>query len=107
MGYAEWKSGNHDRAEKLMKSGTMSIEAQLGWGHPTYIAAMTQYESFLEEAGQFTAAAEVRTKLARIQSLAAGGAPGSLHQQQRCRGCAASMIVGCAGLVLLQQRAAG
>lgn len=74
MGYTEWKSGNKDRAEQLMKSGTASIEAQLGWGHPTYIAVMTQYESFLEESGHFNAAAEVRSKLARIQtSLQASG----------------------------------
>ena len=54
-----------------MKTGRAAIEAQLGWGHPTYIAAMTQYEDFLEECGQLSEAAEVRAQLARVRASVA------------------------------------
>ncbi|HEX4311181.1 MAG TPA: tetratricopeptide repeat protein [Acidobacteriaceae bacterium] len=68
LGYAEWKSGHGDQAGRLMKSGIVGIEGQLGWGHPTYISVMTQYESYLEQAGEFTEASAVRTKLSRAEA---------------------------------------
>jgi tetratricopeptide (TPR) repeat protein len=67
LGYAEWRESDNRQAAQLMKKGTAGIEAELGWGHPTYISVMTQYETFLEQAGQFTEAAAVRTRLAQIQ----------------------------------------
>ena len=48
-GYADWKLGKTREAAKLMQSGTEGMEAQLGWGHPTYESAMRQYEGFLVE----------------------------------------------------------
>jgi len=64
-GYAEWKRGDIRSAARLMKSGTAAMEAQLGWGHPTYISAMRQYEHFLVATRQNAEAAEIREKLAR------------------------------------------
>jgi hypothetical protein len=68
LGYAYWKSGETRSAAELMKSGTAGLEAQVGWGHPTYIAAMTQYEAFLKQTGRNTEAAEVKAKIARVQA---------------------------------------
>src|SRR5271156_1030956 len=68
LGYAYWKSGDTRSAAELMKSGTAGLEAQVGWGHPTYIAAMTQYEAFLKQTGRNTEAAEVKAKIARVQA---------------------------------------
>lgn len=81
-GYAAWKQGDERSAARLMKSGTEGMEAQLGWGHPTFISALRQYENFLAQSGHETEAAEVRRKLARlsgsqpaIQSARAEGIP--------------------------------
>ena len=68
LGYAEWRESDNRQAAQLMKKGTAGIEAELGWGHPTYISVMTQYETFLEQAGQFTEAAAVKTKLAQVEA---------------------------------------
>jgi tetratricopeptide (TPR) repeat protein len=66
LGYAYWRSGGHERqAAKLMKSGAAEVQAQLGWGHPTCIATMTQYEAFLEETGNTSEAREIRAQLAQ------------------------------------------
>jgi tetratricopeptide (TPR) repeat protein len=67
LGYAHWKIGDVAEAARLMKSGTTAMESQLGFGHPAYIAALTQYRAFLEQTGDFTAAAAVRARLAQIQ----------------------------------------
>lgn len=67
LGYAHWQSGDTAQAAPLMKSGTAAMESQLGFGHPTYIAALTQYRAFLEQTGDFAAAAAVRERLARME----------------------------------------
>jgi len=67
LGYAHWRMGDTAEAGRLMRSGTAAMEAQLGFGHPTYIAALTQYRAFLEESGDFAAAAAVRARLARLE----------------------------------------
>ncbi len=64
-GYAQWKSGKNERAAELMKTGTAGMEAQLGWGHPTYISAMKQYEAFLKRTRRNAEAAEVKAKIDR------------------------------------------
>jgi hypothetical protein len=64
-GYAEWKRGDQHTAAKMMKSGTEGMEAQLGWGHPTYVSALGQYGDFLTATHRNAEAAEVRAKLAR------------------------------------------
>jgi tetratricopeptide (TPR) repeat protein len=68
LGYVYWKSGDNRSAAGLMKSGTAGMEAQLGWGHPTYISAMKQYEAFLKQTRRNAEAAEVRRKIVSIQA---------------------------------------
>jgi hypothetical protein len=47
VGYASWKSGDSAGAGDRMKAGLSGMETELGWGHPTYVAAKAQYETFL------------------------------------------------------------
>jgi tetratricopeptide (TPR) repeat protein len=67
LGYVHWRIGDTALAARLMKSGTAAMESELGFGHPTYIAALGEYRAFLEQTGDFTAAAAVRAQLARIE----------------------------------------
>jgi tetratricopeptide (TPR) repeat protein len=66
-GYAYWKDGNLELAAELMKTGTTGMQAELGWGHPTYLAAMQQYEHFLKQTDRKAEASEVRRVIARIR----------------------------------------
>lgn len=66
QGYVEWQTGDTSGAARLMKSGTAAMETQLGFGHPTYVAALNAYRSFLEQTGDLGGAAEVRERIERI-----------------------------------------
>ena len=67
LGYAWWHAGETAKAGRLMKSGTAAMEARLGFGHPTYVAALKEYRNFLEQSGDLVGAAAVRARLAQIQ----------------------------------------
>jgi tetratricopeptide (TPR) repeat protein len=49
LGFAYWKSGDQSGADEYMKQGTAIMKEQLGWGHPTYLNAMSAYARFLRE----------------------------------------------------------
>ena len=66
LGYARWHMGDTAEAGRLMKSGLAGMELQLGFGHPTYVAALTEYRNFLEQTGDLADAAVVRARLARM-----------------------------------------
>lgn len=68
IGYARWHMGDTTQAARLMKSGLAGMDAQLGFGHPTYIAALKEYRAFLEQIGDFSGAVAVRARLARLES---------------------------------------
>lgn len=76
MGYAYWKTGDNGSASDLMKIGVSAMEGQLGWGHPTYISALTQYEVFLKQIGHKADAAQVRAKIARVNASLRVHGPG-------------------------------
>ena len=67
LGYADWKSGDDKAAAKLMKSGTSEMETQLGWGHPTYIAALKQYRTFLSQRGAMAEAEELTARISALE----------------------------------------
>src|SRR3569833_2769029 len=72
-GYVNWKRGDRRDAAKLMKVGTEGMKVQLGWGHPTLVLAMRQYEDFLIESKRTSEALEVheaRIRLAGTQPIA-------------------------------------
>jgi tetratricopeptide (TPR) repeat protein len=68
LGYVYWRSGDTQLAAELMRSGTAGMEKQLGWGHPTYISAMRQYEEFLKQTRRNAEAEEVKAKIAHVQA---------------------------------------
>jgi hypothetical protein len=67
LGYASWRSGDLKRAPALMKSGIDEMQQQLGWGHPTYIAALKQYQSLLSQIGNNAEAEEVNRRIALLK----------------------------------------
>lgn len=77
LGLARWRLGDIAKAAPLMKSGTSAMEAQLGFGHPTYLAALAQYREFLEQTGDLAGAAAVRAQLARIQPVLQNASAGA------------------------------
>jgi tetratricopeptide (TPR) repeat protein len=68
LGYTYWKVGHIEEAGRLMKSGIAGMEITLGFGHPTYIQALSSYHTFLEQTGDFTGALAVRDRLNRLES---------------------------------------
>jgi tetratricopeptide (TPR) repeat protein len=68
VGYSHWKSGDSAPAAEAMKRGTEELGTQLGWGHPTYIAALRQYEVFLTQANRSGEAAGVAARIEQIES---------------------------------------
>ena len=69
LGYALWKSGDINSAEELMKNGTQELSTQLGWNHPTYLQALRQYRTFLDQAGNTTEAEEVGARIAKLERV--------------------------------------
>jgi tetratricopeptide (TPR) repeat protein len=70
LGYAQWKSGDHDSAGELMKKGTQELSIHLGWGHPTYLLALRQYRIFLTQSGHTAEAGEVTDRIAAFERSA-------------------------------------
>ncbi len=67
LGYAHWKSGNYLTATELMQCGTTEMETQLGWGHPTYVAALRQYRTLLAQGGHAAEANQVEIRIASLE----------------------------------------
>ena len=49
LGYAYWKSGNMGDAGSLCGGELAAMAELLGWGHPSYVAALRQYAKYLRE----------------------------------------------------------
>lgn len=73
-GYAEWRSGSAGLAAEPMRRGIAELGTQLGWGHPTYVQALTKYKEYLQQTGKNAEAAEVEAKLAKLGRGHSGGA---------------------------------
>ncbi len=67
LGYVHWKSGDNRTAAELMRAGTTEMEGQFGWGHPTYVAALRQYRSFLAQRGEAAEAEELEIRIASLE----------------------------------------
>jgi len=76
LGYVLWKSGDNQSAEELMRNGTQELSTQLGWGHPMYVRAMKQFETFLTQAGHTSEADEIRARIAKFER-----SPGTIDVQ--------------------------
>jgi tetratricopeptide (TPR) repeat protein len=83
-GYAHWKTGNAELAAELMRRGTAGMQADLGWGHPTYLAAMKQYALFLKQTQRREEASEVKRIISQSQkSHQQAGVTGGLFSSQK------------------------
>ena len=51
-----------------MKTGLSDMDAELGWGHPTYVSALMQFETFLLEKGRNVEASRIRAEISRTKS---------------------------------------
>jgi tetratricopeptide (TPR) repeat protein len=67
LGYAGWKSGDESSATELMGRGIGEMEKDMGWGHPTYLAALKQYRTLLSERGREAEAAEIGERIAKLE----------------------------------------
>lgn len=76
LGRAHWKNGDLDLAAVQMKKGITGMQAELGWGHPTYLEAIKQYGALLKQMGR---AREAERTLAQEKSAPSGTNP-SLEQ---------------------------
>jgi len=85
LGHAYWQSRDMDAAAEWLERGVEKIKLDLGWGHPIYVNALTEYARFLRERGNEDAASAIEHELRKesqvvdVGSLAANsGASSSL-----------------------------
>lgn len=69
LGYAYWKSGEMSLAGEYLERGTTLMSAQLGWGHPAYLAALKHYAQFLRENQRTEAANVVERRIRQTQAV--------------------------------------
>lgn len=66
LGYAHVKNGDAQGGAVLMKTGIEEMKGQMGWGHPTYLAALREYRAVLVKAGRGEDAGEVGESIAKL-----------------------------------------
>lgn len=69
LGYAYWKSGDLSGANEHMERGTAQMSAQLGWGHPIYLNALTSYARFLRESRRVEEANVVERRIRQVEAV--------------------------------------
>jgi len=87
LGYAYWKSGNMEDAGPMMRQGTEGMGELLGWGHPSYLAALRQYAKYLREDKNVAVADVVESQIRQAEAIV------DVHSIQATRG-----VFGLAGL---------
>jgi len=69
LGYACWQSGDLVDAAEWMERGTARMRVDMGWGHPVYVNAMSQYARFLRERGQVEAAVTAEREVRQAEAV--------------------------------------
>lgn len=69
LGNAYWRSGDLVDAGTWMERGTARMKRDLGWGHPAYVDAISNYAKFLRARGQMEAAATVEREVKQANSV--------------------------------------
>jgi tetratricopeptide (TPR) repeat protein len=69
LGHAAWNCGQPADAAAWMQRGIDRMKRDLGWGHPVFITAMTDYAKFLRERGQKEEAASAEREIRMSQSV--------------------------------------
>jgi tetratricopeptide (TPR) repeat protein len=81
LGYAAWQGGDMNGAADWMGRGINRMKVEMGWGHPVYLNAVSQYAQFLRKNGQMEAAdsaqREVRQGQAVVDARSFTGRPAS------------------------------
>ena len=72
LGYAQWKSGDAGSATERMGQGIGEMEKDMGWGHPTYVAALKQYRTLLMQRGREADAEEIGERIAKLEGASRG-----------------------------------
>lgn len=67
LGYAHWKNGDRKDAAELMGRGIGEMEKDMGWGHPTYVAALKQYRTLLSQQGRGSEAEQIGERIAKLE----------------------------------------
>jgi tetratricopeptide (TPR) repeat protein len=69
LGFAYWKSGDVAGAKEYMEAGTSMMKEQLGWGHPAYLNALSQYARFLRENHRVEDAEAVERQIRQAEAV--------------------------------------
>ncbi len=69
LGHAAWNCGRRADAAAWMQRGIDRMKRDVGWGHPVYITAMSEYAKFLRESGQKEQAASAEREIRMSQSV--------------------------------------
>jgi tetratricopeptide (TPR) repeat protein len=69
LGYTAWQGGDTIDAAEWMGRGINRMKVDMGWGHPLYVNAMSQYALFLRKQGQMEAADSAQREVRRAQSV--------------------------------------
>jgi hypothetical protein len=70
LGYADWKTGESQSGDELMKQGVHELATQLGWGHPAYLRALRQYRAYLTQTGRKAEARRIASELKELDHSA-------------------------------------
>lgn len=74
LGYAYWHSGDAADAGVEMKSGVNTLNAQLGWGAPSYVLVLKIYAKYLHQTRNVEEASEVDRRIQQAESVVSVGA---------------------------------
>jgi hypothetical protein len=69
LGYAYWRRGDIEDASEWLERGTARMKIELGWEHPAYLDALTQYAGFLRERGRKEAAVAAEHEVKRAEAV--------------------------------------
>jgi tetratricopeptide (TPR) repeat protein len=69
LGYAAWQAGDMNDAADWMERGINRMKVEMGWGHPVYLNAVSQYAQFLRKQGLTEAAATAQREVRQAQSV--------------------------------------
>ena len=78
LGYAEQKNHDLSLAMADMKRGIDDLERPIGWGHPIFLEALSQYASLLRETGHAVEAQQVEARAAQLKSSGHQGAANNI-----------------------------
>jgi tetratricopeptide (TPR) repeat protein len=69
LGYASWQNGDLRNAAEWMGWGITRMKVDMGWGHPVYLNAVSQYAQFLRQQGQMEAADAEQREVRQAQAV--------------------------------------